>query len=399
LGSYIAGAAANALIREHHLARGPLFATLKQVSISHFYPLLFAAICSIIVAIIALEFIVCIVVHELGHALAAKMLGWRVYVFTVRPFSYFPVERRIAWMRRARATGDFAGWVYSASLGETRTAGRMFVVLGGAAANFLLAVVSFAFLWHVYFPSASIAMVWNILTSGFLTGRRPLIWFLPFWLVLIFGISLNSVLAGISNLIPYWGDGWRSDGASFFDLLFKKREVRQNRYLSMLYSLAVYGAKPLYWGTALVRKVEEFSGTPAENMIRDRLLFDYYYSLGDVARARLVIERVLKASDAKPANALIEYAFLLALMDGNAAEAKTILDDIPAQYRNGFAFWRAMAISLHMLGDASGARDAVKKAIVRRGRLRRLDQDDRGWIDAIKKGKPLPKLTPRVAPV
>src|SRR5271156_5011398 len=75
LGSYIAGAAANAFIRENRLARGALFEALKHIRVLHFYPLLYLAICLFIAAIILLEFFVCILIHELGHALAAKMIG------------------------------------------------------------------------------------------------------------------------------------------------------------------------------------------------------------------------------------------------------------------------------------------------------------------------------------
>jgi len=217
--------------------------------------------------------------------------------------------------------------------------------------------------------------------------------------LLIFGLAINSLAFGIGNLVPMWGKGWRSDGAAILGYAFRKHTQPQNWHLSLLLSLARFGVRPAYWGARLIREIEKFEGTEEQNLLRDHLLLDHYYALGDVGKARLVIERVIRLPGQKSSSVLIAYAFLLAFADGNGLEAQKALGEVPQEYRNSFQYWRAMAVARYVSGDVEGAREAVKNALasVRREKGR-PDRDDRALVTAIKKGLPLPKLIPRVAP-
>jgi hypothetical protein len=358
---------------------GPVLDTLKR------YPVLWNVLA---VFTVILELSICVAVHELGHAFGAKLAGWRVYVISIGPLSYFPRERRFASARGYRVTGDVGGWVLAAALDGGTTRGNLLFTLGGPVANLVLAAGGFVtvtvYLLTLRYPLA----LW-----------KPYIFFawdlwlllLPFWLLVLIGVSTCSFIIGIANLVPMWGKGWRSDGAKALTLLREGPKIPPNWHLVLLYMLARVAVRPAYWGARLIRKVEDYEGTPQENVLRDRLLSRHYFAIGDVGRARVAAERIMKSSVTKSVDEPIAYAFLLAIVDGNAAEAKRILDEVPENVRSSFEYCRAQAIVCYLLGDFNGALKAVR--MIRRG-----DRDDRALFRAIRRRRPLPKIVPRVAP-
>jgi hypothetical protein len=345
-------------------------------------------------AVLFCQIAFCVTIHELGHAAAAKFVGWRVYIVTVGPISYFPAERRIAWAKRVHPMGDVGGWVFAAPFDDRSKTQRTLFALGGSAANLTFAAVGL-FVWR--FSDRFPMWMWSS-DIGWLNAHHFWVW-VPRDTLMFFGVAVDSAALGIANLIPIWGEGWRSDGATIFGLALRRYIPPQNWHLILLLSLARLGVRPAYWGARLIHEIENFEGTEEQNLLRDHLLLDHYYALGDVGKARLIIERVIRLPGQKSPAALIAYAFLLAIVDGNGIEAQKALDEVPTERRTSFAYWRAMAITRYVLGDVQGAREAFKNAVASARREKgRPDRDDRALVIAIKKGLPLPKLVPRVAP-
>jgi hypothetical protein len=358
---------------------GPVLDTLKH------YPSLWNLFG---VSLFFLELGACIAVHELGHALGGKLAGWRVYVITIGPWSYFPAEWRFARARGYPVYGDVGGWVFAAALDGGKTSENLLFTLGGPVANLALAVGGFISL-TLYLLSLRYPL--ELWASSVLFRWDLVLLLLPFWLLVLVGVSACSLVIGVANLLPMWGKGWHSDGAAVLSLLRKGRNVGPTWHLALLLSLLRFGVRPAYWGARLIRKVEDYEGTPQQNVLRDRLLCRHYFAIGDVGRARVAAERIMKSPATKSVGELIEYAFLLAIVDGNAAEAKRILDEVPENARGSFEYCRAQAIVSYLLGDIDGALKTVR--MIRRG-----DSDDRALFRAIRRRRPLPKLVPRVAP-
>lgn len=153
------------------------------------------------IALYLLEACVCIVIHEFGHVVAAKSVGWHVRSIAVGPFAYMSAERRIVIVKR-RASQWLSGLVTAAPpIADRRDArGRMIFVLGGPAANIVFGMATFPFVPALKEP-------WD---PANLTA-------------VIFGsLSIVSLTMGISNLVPFYLQDMKSDGLRLLDMFVHK---------------------------------------------------------------------------------------------------------------------------------------------------------------------------------
>lgn len=126
--------------------------------------------------------------HEAGHAIVARAVGWRVIVFTVRPFAWRVRYRDLTWMPLRR--GGNAGFVSTVPRRPETASPKRYaaLVLAGPLANLLLAalLISGSTGWMAYFdrPTLGVSLI-------------------------AFGLGLQSLAMGISNLVPKG----HSDGA------------------------------------------------------------------------------------------------------------------------------------------------------------------------------------------
>jgi hypothetical protein len=89
-----------------------------------------------------------ILVHELGHAIAAWLVGWRVWIFHVAPFAIY--TRPLSWRFTGDLSGpDIAGFVLALPRdAKTDTWRRSaWVSLGGPIASWLQAALCLSVLW------------------------------------------------------------------------------------------------------------------------------------------------------------------------------------------------------------------------------------------------------------
>ena len=184
----------------------------------------------------ALAFLV-ILVHELGHALAAKAYGRPILRFVVMPFElrFRPLRFRLA--HRDRIDGDIGGFVQYGGRVEARRE-CVLISFAGPAANFLLAGAALLLAgWLAMRPDTShlpsIAPVAGQSQSGAPGGMLPsdaevaralakgpfYFGHKPFGAILSEALAALSIGTGIANLIPFRG----SDGDSIFDALFRGR--------------------------------------------------------------------------------------------------------------------------------------------------------------------------------
>lgn len=184
-----------------------------------------------------------ILVHELGHALAALSFGRPVLRFAVMPFElrFRPLRLRLA--HNDAGTGDLGGYVQYAGGGwETRRA-RAIIAFAGPAANFLLGAAALLLAaWLSARPEtsglpaivplepaptlkpipgthfgellpSSETVSRALAAPGYFPGRKPV------FAILAEAFAALSVGTGIANLIPFRG----SDGDAIADALFRGR--------------------------------------------------------------------------------------------------------------------------------------------------------------------------------
>jgi membrane-associated protease RseP (regulator of RpoE activity) len=187
-----------------------------------------------------------ILVHELGHALAARRYGRPLQRFVVMPFElrFRPMRFRMAHLDKVG--GDIGGFVQYAEFWPATRRESAVIAFAGPAANFLLASAALLFAaWLSMRPDTSHlpsimpapaagpvqhlkpiegthfgAMLPSseevaraLATSSYFPGQKP------FGAILAEACAALSIGTGIANLIPFKG----SDGESIKTALFPGR--------------------------------------------------------------------------------------------------------------------------------------------------------------------------------
>jgi len=333
----------------------------------------------LIVPAYVLELGVCTVVHELGHAAVAVLLGWRVHMISVGPLGFFPATKSF---RRIRPhVGDEGGGAVFATPPRIPRSGRRqaFIAAGGVTANFVLAAIGLFYVRSGADFASTHATVSRVLSAA---------------------LAMNSIIFATANLLPFRSaSGSLSDGARLLECAFGKPPGIAARHFVWLCGQMVDGVATERWDAAHVREAENFDGTLQQNELRDHLVLNYYFAVGDVVRARVFTERCMQSVRPKSPVLLLAHAFLLAFVDRNAAAAMKILDDLPGQYRNMFAYWRSLAAALSRSGDNIGAREAVAKALAcAEMQNTNPDENDRALFEAIQHDRPLPDIVANGTP-
>ena len=294
-----------------------------------------------------------VAVHELGHAIAAKLAGWDVHLFALFGIAYLPKRGLIG-------RGGGMGMVLATPpLGGEWRKGWARYVFGGPLANFAVAAL------------AALSMVFLRPHLADVAG----------------GIAATSALTGIAALAPIRRAGSASDGAKLLDVARGRPPGEATRALSWLTGQVCDGIAPGQWDPALIHVLESGQVEPGLREARSAMVATYYLAVGDIQHAHTFLER--SESDGPDGCADLR-AFAIALVERDAGRADKVLDRVPPRARS-YSFWRARAAILALRGQYDEARKAVACArdAIRKQREQpvRYDLD---LFDIIERGEPLP---------
>lgn len=323
--------------------------------------------------LLATNLFISTLVHEFGHALAAVAVGHRVHLIMVWRLTYQPrVGRFIGAPEHLRK--KFAGCVVHAPRGLH---GASRVELAWIAASGALANLSLACLCAI--------------VAAYL-ARNEVSWFLPHWSAAAEALGVTSGIVGLASLLPSVAS--HNDGRHFVELLYKPaRSPGEWRYAT-IQALSIDGTQPETWDRDLIRALEDDVLPPEMAAGRDIYVATYYLRAGDVTSLKRFLEKSLAVKDGSSPELVADYAFALALVDGDGAGALAQLDRV-AEQDQGFSFWRSKATALAVLGRGAEARLAASTARA----IHTGDQDDAALFDAIERNLPLPVTFPRPQPV
>jgi len=312
-----------------------------------------------------------IFVHELGHAIAAIAVGWRVHLIVVLRIGYRPRRRKFQLVSRM-VGGDFGGFVLVAPpLDGGWEKGRATIFAAGSLVNLLAALVCYtAILWVD--PGT---------TLGALLG----------------GFALTTLVLGISNLIPSWGQsGVRAnDGATLYEIFTGKHMSLAMQVATWLWGSSLDGIAVRDWNPDLLRRLEADEAAGEEDRaVRDHVLVSYYEGRRETGRALSLLENSEAEKSGKHPALTIEKAFLAALVRRDVDLAAQLLDTIPSRlHQSYFPYWRAQSLVYALQGQTKLARSAARRA----RRLAKthgdeLDDDDESLLCAVESGKAPPLL-------
>jgi hypothetical protein len=163
--------------------------------------------------------IVCTFLHELGHAVGAKLVRWQVVVFAVGRIAYQVPNRGFGLLKRDDENRELAGWVLSVPVERRFATLRrdLVVTSAGPLANLLFAIIL-------------MAVALNIAIRGGQPRFEPSL--------LVAALACQSMTLFVTSAIPHFGAGRANDGASMVE------QIRQRASKAVALS-------PLTWMLAL----------------------------------------------------------------------------------------------------------------------------------------------------
>lgn len=236
-----------------------------------------------------------IVAHELGHALAALAVGWRVWII-----SALPVCLRLGFAPRlsAELRRDVGGYVLASPRSDAQDARwrGVFVSAGGPLASF--AVGAALILWLMRFPAGH----WEAPQSAGLLGSA-------------LAFSFYSLSAGLFSAWPVrMSDGRPNDGGMILAEIVGPRGEPQERALSWAWAMFEHGIEPGAWPDWMRTGVRDACAAAAPPPVAVYLGFAAALDADDLDAAR-----ALAASEHDLAKVL--RAYLLACVDDDADAA------------------------------------------------------------------------------
>jgi hypothetical protein len=199
-------------------------------------------------------------------------------------------------------------------------------------------------------------------------------------------LGFVSLAAGFTDLLPVRSKRAISDGAKIIDRLRNRIDPKIDR-LAWLTGMEIDGIPTRSWDPTLISEIEVDFRDDSDASHANMMLFSYYLGVGNVSKARIAVERLLKGEYAKSNFVRIEYAFLVALMDRDGSRALQILNTLTDESsRKTFNFWRARATACHASGDVFGTLAAIgeAKALIK-PRTCEPDDDDYALFDRLER--------------
>ncbi|MEM6673662.1 MAG: hypothetical protein AAF726_12520 [Planctomycetota bacterium] len=282
-----------------------------------------------------------LLLHEVGHALAGALVGFRFVLLAIGPLL---VERG----PRVRLHGDLSLYGGLAAMaprdGDDLVRKMAWTTAGG--------------------PLASLATTLGGLAL-FLTRRESVPEASFFGLVL----SISALLNFLAVVVPRTTGGFLSDRGRLQVLLGGGEPARICAASGRLLALELDGVRPRDWPRDELDVLRAANGTSLDELVgRLGFLVPYAEDAGDLAGAQAELDAVLRAYGDLPsslrAGVLIESAFLAAMARGDGDQARAQLDRAgKAALVEPYLRSRAEAATLQAEGDHESARSTAERGL------------------------------------
>jgi len=271
--------------------------------------------------------------HEFGHVLAGKLVGYRLFRLVVWPFIFVTSPGGLK-IRYARGVALFSGSTLSLPPNVPDVVRRQVILtLGGPVVSFLVAIAVFvvatrvhqAWMWGIAIAAA--ILVFSILPTS---GRTP------------------------------------SDGKRIVDLLFAG--PRRERAVAMLRIAALVraGSRPRELPAELIQSACALSDGSFEEAVAHYNGFVWALDSGAIESAKEHLDRALAIYDPRQRHQIataIEKAFMVARFEGDGPAARALLDASRGAYAHPHVRMRALAATLLAEGKADAALSAASAAL------------------------------------
>ena len=296
-----------------------------------------------------------IAVHEAGHLLGARMVGFQWLTYVVGPLKI----RRTRGGPRVEVNDRWLplGMAVSLPRDHRNLRRRITVMLaGGPGANLILMLIAGfgAYLLIDSFPSREARREWLLDPAAQLS------------FMLVLQIAGQSMVQGLFNLIPIKEKGLLSDGARILMLLRGGKIADRWCALWATYAGSAAGRRPRDWDPALMQQATSVPDGSVDDAGSSMLAYAWALDRGDLEAAGEFLvrarEAVVKVPILGPPTAA-EAAFFAARYRGDVAAARALLTDAHGGILEEHARLRAEAATLLAEGDAAGAQERARRAL------------------------------------
>ncbi len=284
-----------------------------------------------------------VLAHELGHAIAAWICGWRVWMVHVAPLAWrsHPHSLQLVGYLRGREMGGFVVCHPPSENNDTR-ARTMLISAGGPIAS-----------WAFGFALAVVAAAWP--ASPYAMRESPLPGVLG-------GLAFISFSVAVLSTWPYWKNARPANDAAM--LIAKARDRRSplsEQAAGVGYQLWGYGVPSRFWDP-WIRRTDD--GQP---LISGAYL-DFLRALesNDPEQAKAVLARIgVHKAHGEADYFKVLKAFAAVRWDNDASTAESLLSSkiLPPQEPRDIVWLRDMAIAgvQYLNGDGDYGRERLAR--------------------------------------
>jgi hypothetical protein len=283
-----------------------------------------------------------ILIHELGHAFAASLIGWRVWVVNAYPFAWRRASPTIVTCKNDIGS-DVGGFVLASPKTQSRhtLARQIILTAGGPVASISVAVICIAMTM----------IAWPYFFYEDFYAHQP-------YRLLIFAFGLHSAACALASTWPFVSkDGTRNDAAKILYLLLTQKssspKTDQADYANQLWE---YGVTPRSWDNWIAKGIEAAAERP--NAAPDH---PYWLGMRALERDDYALARKLFAGLKLPTESLdallVLEAFFAAMIDKHAGRAEALLAGVRTGMGGDLYYFRQLTVALLVAadGDHNGA--------------------------------------------
>ena len=271
-------------------------------------------------------------IHELGHASAAWLSGWRVPAISIFSVTIWPSQLKIKYGLPVFPTNS--GAIFAVPQRQDRLRGALIAIfLGGAGANFLFAIAA-------YFLARE--------------SQQALFWFR------YLNVSATlSLMMGIANLFPI---GQRRDGAIVLNIV-RGEECESRIHVLQLFEEITKKKRPRDWDGELVEQVRRDFEAGRGFASAGLFLVVRHFDQNEIPAARAVLDEITrKVGDSDPYVNILR-AFFVAYVDEDADGARKLLSTVKSnKLKADPDYWLAVTVTERAANDVAAEEFAAKKA-------------------------------------
>lgn len=263
-----------------------------------------------------------VLVHELGHYVAARREGYPIYALVVGPFGFYRTEDGgWAFQIRGKWPSVLGYCLFGTKVAMNQRWGYARAIAGGPLAGFLFAALSYwAALWlQGAFPVPDYA-------------QNPVLWMLN---TFAFMVPLVSLSLNLTALLPTeWAD---TDGHKLFRLLRSDAHARRYLALEGVRLTNVRGVRPRDWEPEWIAMITELQDRSVDTVTAHKFAYRWALDRGDQVAAEAYLAQAVKwresANPRERATVLVEAAFFECRYHANQQNAQEWVQKLGLQRR------------------------------------------------------------------